>query len=68
MARERSSSPYDPEAHAALEAKAKRLEEKKRRYELEQERKKNSGPKVLVAESPSPRKHSPTPSYRVETS
>ncbi|GAA5960945.1 hypothetical protein JCM3765_007550 [Sporobolomyces pararoseus] len=52
----RSSSPFDAEAVAELEAKLARKKEKQRQWELEQERLRQTQPKVLVAESPSPRK------------
>ncbi|GAA5982537.1 hypothetical protein JCM5350_006106 [Sporobolomyces pararoseus] len=52
----RSSSPFDAEAVAELEAKLARKKEKQRQWELEQEKLRRTQPKVLVAESPSPRK------------
>lgn len=52
----RSSSPDDLEAIAAMEAKIARAKEKIRLKQLEEERRRDSNPKVLVADSPSPRK------------
>ncbi|GAA6060804.1 hypothetical protein JCM10212_000577 [Sporobolomyces blumeae] len=56
MPRQRSSSPFDPQALADLEAKAQRLRDKQRKHELQQQHLAASQPKVLVADSPSPRK------------
>jgi hypothetical protein len=50
----RSSSPFDAETVARLEAKLARKKEKQREWESEQERKLETGPKLLVAASPSP--------------
>ncbi|GAA5849347.1 hypothetical protein JCM3766R1_005323 [Sporobolomyces carnicolor] len=52
----RSSSPFDEQAVAELEAKLARKKEKQRLALLEQARRANSGPRQLVADSPSPRK------------
>ncbi|GAA5911318.1 uncharacterized protein JCM6883_000053 [Sporobolomyces salmoneus] len=52
----RSSSPFDEQAVAELEAKLARKKEKQRLAQLDQERLEQSQSKLLVADSPSPRK------------